>query len=296
MSVITINIITALGTAGVCLIGYFIVQAIRKAIKGYRENAEAIREKQDKAFILENYRGEAPFKVADGIEGMINNFRVQYVDVYGTRYLSIEDALANSTVIPEELKDGMKEMTEAMEEIREEIAKSKRHFRKEETEFDGDIYVYEPMRIKIDTEERKAKGLAARIGVKLDRQDDGTMNIDYIYVATENLSSASNRYEFDMTNESERESLKLLLFENKKYAEEVKEIERLYQRLEKYNNLVKEERIIINENGVIDIVPPSPEEIKRRRSEVAAPVLKPEVKKPEPKPQEDEFVSSNEAI
>ena len=251
---------------------------------------------EDRERLIENYSDKlSPIQFNEAITGEIKDLKVLYIKAYGVRYNSIENALEVSKQIPDELRVKMEAFAGALKELREERENIRRFYRLEKTAFDGDVYIYNECKIKLDTPSRLNAGLPARIGLEIEKNDDDTLVIGSVFVATEDVSNSSNRTVFNIANDEEYQAFNMLITANKMYAEEVAEIHKLIDRIEKYNTLVEQERITISEDGTVTIAPPTPEQILARREELLKGTKKPEPVVKEIK-KEEEFVSSTTAI
>lgn len=287
------TLVSLLVVAGVTALIVFLLTRKGKKV----EVEEYVMTPEDKERIINEYSDrQAPIEFNEAITGEIKDFKVLCINAYGVRYNSIENALEVSKQIPNELRSKMQMFSDALKELREERENVRRFYRLERTAFDGDVYIYNECKIKIDTPSRLNAGHPARIGLAIEKNDDDTLVIGSVYVAKDDVSNASNRTVFNIDIDEEYEAFNMLITANKMYAEEVAEINKLIERIEKYNTLVEQGRISISEDGTVTITPPTPEQIRARREELLK-GTKPSVIKQEAKQQvDDEFVSSTTAI
>lgn len=258
------------------------------------EVEEYVMTAEEREEIIAEYSGkQAPFQFNEAITGEIKDFKVLYVMAYGVRHNTIEQALELSKNIPDDVRNKMKVFGDELKDLREERENIRRFYRVEQTAFDGEIYIYNPCKIKVDTPSRLNAGLPARIGLDIKRDEDNTVYIAKVSVATDDVSNASNVTVFDMSSDSEYESFCALMSQSKMYQEELDFIDKLDERMEKYNALVHQERITIDNEGTVTIKPPTLAQIEARRAALLG------TKKPEPtvveeakKQVEDQFVSS----
>lgn len=254
-----------------------------------------VEERED---ILKQYSGKRnPFRFTEHIKGEIKDLSVQFVTVHGTRYETMEQALEESTLIKKQTRRDMKQFMAELAFLRQERERSTRYYRVEKTAFDGEIYVYQPCKIKIDTTTSLRLKKPARIGVEVVKREDGSMDISKIFVSKLDVSNDSNRYVFNMDNEKEQISFSLLVGNSDIYKEEMFEVEKLIKRLDKYNQIVEEKRIHVGADGRITISPPTPTQLENRPKEDNDEEKTIEEVEEEAKEQVDEeFISSIDAI
>lgn len=242
---------------------------------------------EERALMLSEFAGkDVPFLISDEVAGQASYLAVDWVEAYGTRYESIEQALSCPHLTKGEYEQLAATET-ALAELRNTSMSAKRHLEVKDM-LDGKVYVYEPCKIKLDVDT-----LAARVAIEVTRNTDLSVVISSIYVSKLDVTAARNRYEFDMTNPDDAESFNLLVRENADYALEVKELALIEARIGHYNSLVKKGRIGQEQDGSITVFPPTPEEIKALREEKKEPVKEPLETAEHIKAAIEEFVSSS---
>lgn len=290
---------------GIGLIASLIIGAIVYVVKDgkgekvselpHPEEVAAAMTEHQKEEIIQNYGGmKVPFKFNENISGTISNLYVDYVVAYGVTYRTIVDAVDACDGIDDVLANEMECFDCALNLVRKERMDSRRYLHIKEM-LDEVIYVYEPCKLKIDTDTRGEK--ASRIAIDMVRDENTLkMSIETIYVSLKDVTSKVDRYEFDMLNPDDAESFNLLVRTKGEFIEEIEELAKIESHLNRYNELVDKNRVGRDDNGEIVIYPPSPEEIRAKRAAEKKQVFGnnvPKEEKTEPKKQVDEeFVST----
>lgn len=248
---------------------------------------------------LENWR-DKELLFATGIEAYLNsNYVIVDVEVHGEQFDSIEEALSSGKKIPREVRKLMENVNEEAKALHKASVDERRQYRMLDTQFDGEIYVYKACKIKIDTKSRLDAKKPARIAIEMTKDEHDMVGITKIYVSKDDVSNASNRYEFDMNDDAQCESFEMLIATAKEYEAEMAQIHIVDKRLDKYNKLMAKGRIKFIGNDIL-IVPPTKEEIEARRAQVtkkpvaAKPALEDVVAAKEMV--NEQFVSSQDAI
>lgn len=281
--------------AGMVLLGIAVVLILKKGKDAEivqdltpEEAAKEMTREEKEELIAQYGTGVAPYKFSEHIHGSVTEFHVDYIEVYGTRYSSIGDALSKSSMLTDEdLRYDLAQFDVEMSILRNERTNARRYYREEHTVFDGTIRVYEPCKIKLDTKVRMSLGLPARMAVEIVEDENKMMSIETIYLAKNDVISESSRYQFDLLNPDDLEAFDLLVSEDEGYKQEMEQIAELTKYLASYNKLVGEDRIAITEDGRILIAPPTPAQIRAKKG-----ITKPEAKREV----DSEFVSSTITI
>ena len=245
--------------------------------------------------IIRDYSGEnVPFDINEDVGGEVNEFHVTFIEAYGKRYSSIHETVMRCLDLEKEEKESLQVMEASFERVRTERMAPRRYLEVREL-LDEDIYIYEPCKMSLDVASRK--GMTSRMGVVLVRGEDLKMGIDYIYVSKTDITKMNDRYEFDMQDDEDRESFKLLVREKGYFKEELKELDVIVERLNRFNELVDHKRVEITEDGQVVIFPPTPQELKAKRAKLRENLAGGTIQ-PEPTPStaradvDNEFVSS----
>lgn len=298
---LTISLISVI----VILIGV----VIALSVKGDKEQAkqtpaEAAAEitRDEKRKIVSYYSGtDVAFKFGQNIKGLVTNLRVTEVDVFGTRYSTVETALKNK-LLSEGESFKLAQFEEELKIVRKEREASNPAYHLERTAFDGKVYIYRTCKVELGSEHRSKSGLPARIGIQIEKDNAGQLFISTVFVAKDDVKNESNRYKFDLLDNDDFDSFKMLVATDKEYAIEMHDFEVINSRLAHYNQIVKEGRVDVVD-GKIELKPPKPEHIKARRAKALQEMKdKKEESAPvdevvEAKEQvEEEFISSVDAI
>jgi hypothetical protein len=224
-----------------------------------KEEAENMSDKE-KNRLLKQWEGKSrDIFFGSTISGKVTNLQVDYIKVHGNKYDSIQDALDKNKSIPENYRYKMALVDAELAVLRNENMSLSRHYHTETSVFCGTVHIYKPCIIGVETIAGPNANKAARMAVKIEKDEHGYMGITEIFVATSDIANASNFTTFVMVNDEDK--FDKLIRADKKYMQEVAEIDAINERLEKYNYLIEED-LLTKEGNKFLFKAPTEKQIK----------------------------------
>lgn len=258
------------------------------------EAAAAHLTKNQKEKMIQVYAGKkAPFTIGKHIKGWIDDLTVSEVEAYGIKYNSMSEAVDNNDEIDDDDAYEMLKFQATLVLVRNASMENKKYKYVEEM-LDESIIVYNPHTRTLSDDVRTENGLPARMAIKIVRGDNLKMSISSVLVSMNDVRKPDGRYELDMTDVSDVETFKLLIRgdKGKLFAVELAKYDEIQKHLSRFNELVENNRINVDEDGKVIIKAPTPAELKAKRLRTS-PVVEIAAAKEEPESSE-QFVSDTE--
>lgn len=232
------------------------VEAMEKAEEMPAEERESLMRKYES--------GSYDCRVVDGIVAKLTDLTIAYVDVRNIRYACAKDAIEKGQEMMTKA-DALRLLTleKEMYILRKQKFSAQHHYKTANSPLLGITYIYNECTIGIDVGEGKWANKAARIAVKIGKKENGEMQMTDIYLASEDISSASNYDHFDLRKTINVKRFEKLICKNEEeYGEEVQAIQEILGRIEKFNYLIKEGILKVQGNKHI-FSAPSDEQLKK---------------------------------
>lgn len=266
--VVLIIIATLLSVGVIGVIGFYARKTIKKAKfdRKMKELKNMINEMRDGELYIVDFGSNITIELED--------LEIVNVGIGANDYASVQEALIHESVggyRRRQLFSLQKDMeaayrlwnvqTESTKEVRQEEQVYKQEQRKEKFytmidtgDMDGQVYVYQPTQFV----------LGDHLKAEISKDKFGYMSIDTVWYAPEgNVTSPKAIYPFDVRTEKGSKSYAHYVENSGKFDEEAVKMLDIISRLDKYNVLVEEGRIKV-ENGIYQIEPPALKEAKEQ--------------------------------
>ena len=220
--------------------------------------AEEMPSKEREELIKKFSSGTLPLVFGPNVKGEMTHLNIDYIEIDGVRYASIEEALEKNASLSEEVRYEMEVTKAELALLRREMLSAERFYQKEETVFDGTVYFYKEGIVGVKGSHADK---APRMAVEIMEDENGLMGVIMAFLAKEDIANTKNVYQFDLTTKEGREHFKTLVRDKKEYESEVRELDELIRRLNKYNVLMQQGRIQKTADGYA-LIPPTADEMK----------------------------------
>jgi hypothetical protein len=185
------------------------------------------------------------------------------MDVFGVRYRSAEDAIKKSSSLTEEAAIKLLVFEKELYILRKERFSASRHYTTGSSMVLGTVYAYSECTIAIDVTEGKWANKPARMAVTIKKKENGQMQMMDIYLAQEDISSASSYDHFDLRKSVNIKRFEKLICKNEaEFGVEVEAIQQILARIEKFNYLIEKNLLKVEGSKFIFGVS-SDDELKR---------------------------------
>ena len=175
-------------------------------------------------------------KVSEGVMTRISALSISSITVHGTTFTSVKRAINKSVALSD--ADALRLLTldKEMLIIRKKKFAASTNYTIGHSTLVGKVYAYKPSKIAIESK----AGKPCRIIIKINKLADNKVEVTDIYVAEHDIRSAKSYDHYDMTNdEIIKRFEKLVLGNEAEYGDEIEELERVLERVYKYNYLIE---------------------------------------------------------
>jgi hypothetical protein len=200
--------------------------------------------------------GSYDSETAPRITTKIDSLNVLYVTAYGVRYESVRDAIERSAEMSEETALRLLTLEKELYILRKEKFNASRHYKTVKSPLFGTIYSYNACTIGIETKTGAWADKAPRMAMVIERKENGSVRAMDIYLADEDIATASSYLHFDLRKEENVKRFEeLICKQEKEYGEEIEVIQTILSRVEKYNFLIEEKLLKVEAGRFVFNIP-----------------------------------------
>jgi hypothetical protein len=210
---------------------------------------------EEKRRLVESYAEVTKDWKYSGITAKISMLNVLSVNVSGTRYDSVKDAVDLSDM-SEESALMLMQMEKEFYILRRDRFAASTHYKTVVSPLFGTVYSYNASTIGIDTKTGRWADKAPRMALVIEQNEDKSVKGTDIYLADADIATADSYIHFDLRKKENVQRFEdLICKQDKEYGDEIEVIQTILGRIEKYNYLISKKLLKVEAGRFVFGIP-----------------------------------------